>query len=68
MPTLQRLQERRMPLILAKDVYQVFAPQEYKEILDGLSPRGLSVHLAAEFVAEGRAIVNYPTASGGACP
>jgi hypothetical protein len=57
MPTLQRLQERRMPLILAKDVYQGFTLQEYKEILDGLSPRGLSVHLAAESVAEGRAVM-----------
>jgi hypothetical protein len=56
-PTLQRLQERRMPLILAKDVYQGFTLQEYKEILDGLSPRGLSVHLAAESVAEGRAVM-----------
>jgi hypothetical protein len=44
-----------MPLILAKGIYQGFTTKEYKETLDGLSPRGLSVHLAAESVAQGRA-------------
>jgi hypothetical protein len=43
-----------MPLILAKDVYAGFTLAEYQEIFDGLSPRGLSVHLKAESVEEGR--------------
>lgn len=57
MPTLRRLQARSVPLILAKDVYQGFTLAEYKEILDNLSPRGLSVHLKAESVEEGRAVM-----------
>jgi hypothetical protein len=57
MPTLQRLQARRMPLILAKDVYEGFTLDEYVQILDGLSPRGLSVHLKAESVEEGCAVM-----------
>jgi len=57
MPTLQRLQERRMPLILAKDVYEGFTLEEYREILDGLSPRGLSVHLKAGSIDEGREVM-----------
>jgi hypothetical protein len=58
MPVLQRLQARRMPLILAKDVYEGFALEEYREILDGLSPRGLSVHLKATSIAQGRAVMD----------
>jgi hypothetical protein len=46
MPTLRQLQARGMPLVLAKDVYAGFTLAEYDEILDGLSPAGLSVHLA----------------------
>ncbi len=57
MPTLQRLQARRMPLILAKTVYEGFSLDEYREILDGLSPRGLSVHLKADSVEEGQAVM-----------
>ena len=57
MPVLQCLQERRMPLILAKDVYEGFTLGEYEQILDGLSPRGLSVHLKAGSVEEGRAVM-----------
>jgi len=57
MPTLRRLQARKMPLILAKDVYEGFSLEEYDEILDGLSPRGLSVHLKADSVEEGRAVM-----------
>ena len=57
MPTLRRLQERRVPLILAKDVYQGFTLAEYAEIMDSLSPRGLSVHLKAESVEEGRDVM-----------
>ena len=57
MPVLQRLQARRMPLILAKDVYEGFSLEEYEQILDGLSPRGLSVHLNAASVEEGRAVM-----------
>ena len=57
MPTLQRLQAKKMPLILAKDVYAGFSLEEYREILDALSPRGLSVHLKADSVEEGRAVM-----------
>jgi hypothetical protein len=57
MPTLQRLQAGRVPMILAKDVYQGFTLEEYREILDGLSPQGLSIHLKAESVDEGRAMM-----------
>jgi hypothetical protein len=59
MPTLQRLQAQKMPLVLAKDVYEGFTLEEYDEILAGLSPRGLSVHLKAESVAEGQAVMEY---------
>lgn len=57
MPTLQRLQAYKVPLILARDVYQGFTLAEYAEILDGLLPRGLSVHLKAQSVEEGRAVM-----------
>jgi hypothetical protein len=57
MPVMQRLQARGTPLILAKDVYQGFSLQEYDEIMDGLSPRGLSIHLAADSAAGGRAVM-----------
>ena len=57
MPTLQRLQARKMPLILAKDVYAGFSLEEYREILDGLSPAGLSVHLNTSSVEEGREVM-----------
>lgn len=57
MPTLRRLQARKMPLILARDVYAGFSLEEYREILDGLSPAGLSVHLKAESVEEGQAVM-----------
>jgi hypothetical protein len=57
MPVMQRLQAKGMPLILAKTVYQGFSLTEYEEILDGLSPRGLSVHLAATSVKEGKDIM-----------
>lgn len=57
MPTLQRLQARQVPLILAKDVYQGFSLAEYAEIMDGLSPHGLSVHLGAESVEQGRDVM-----------
>jgi len=57
MPTLQRLQRQGVSLILAKDVYQGFSLEEYDEILASLSPRGLSVHVAADSVEEGRAVM-----------
>lgn len=57
MPTLRRLQALRMPLILAKDVYAGFTLEEYREIMDSLSPRGLSVHLRAESIEEGRRVM-----------
>jgi hypothetical protein len=59
MPTLRRLQDRRVPLILTKDTYAGFSLDEYDEILENLSPRGLSVHLKADSVAEGRAVMAY---------
>ena len=59
MPVMRRLQARSMPLILAKDVYEGFSLAEYDEILDGLSPRGLSVHLKADSVDEGLAVMDY---------
>jgi len=58
MPTLQRLQAAGVPLILAKTVYEGFSLDEYDEILDGLRPRGLSVHLAADSVDAGRAVMD----------
>jgi hypothetical protein len=53
-PTLRRLQEKGMPLILAKEVYRGFSMEEYRLMLENLSPRGLSVHLQADSLAEGR--------------
>ncbi|MGQ9556289.1 MAG: hypothetical protein ACUVWR_19480 [Anaerolineae bacterium] len=64
MPVLRRLQARGMPLILAKTVYDGFTMEEYAEILDGLSPRGLSVHLDAKSVDEGRAVMAYVRSVG----
>lgn len=59
MPTMQRLQAQGVPLVLAKDVYEGFTWDEYEEILEGLSPRGLSVHLKADSVAEGREVMAH---------
>ena len=64
MPVLRRLQERGTPLILAKDVYQGFSLEEYDEILEGLSPRGLSVHLAAGSAEEGRQVMDAVRSRG----
>ena len=58
-PTLRRLQAGKMPLILAKDVYEGFTLEEYAEIMDGLSPAGLMVHLKADTVEEGRAVMAH---------
>jgi hypothetical protein len=57
LPVLRQLQQQRMPLILARDVYQGFSLEEYAEIMDALSPRGLSVHMRADSVEEGRAVM-----------
>ncbi len=62
MPVLRRLQERRMPLILAKTVYEGLTLEEYREILDSLSPNGLSVHLKAASIEEGREVMANVTA------
>ena len=59
MATLQRLQARKMPLVLAKDVYEGFSLEEYEQIMDGLSPCGLSVHLKADSLEEGRAVMAH---------
>jgi hypothetical protein len=48
-----------MPLILAKDVYEGFSLDEYEEILDRLSPRGLSIHLKADSAKEGQAVMAH---------
>ena len=68
MPTLQRLQARRVPLILTKDAYAGFSLDEYDEILENLSPRGLSVHLKADSVAEGQAVMAYVEEAATSCP
>jgi len=57
LPTLRALQARRVPLVLAKDVYEGFNLEEYAEILDGLSPDGLSVHLKAVDLDEARHVM-----------
>ena len=59
MPTMQRLQARGVPLILAKDSFEGFSLEEYEEILDGLSPDGLCVHLRANSIEEGRSVMAY---------
>jgi len=67
LPTLQRLQARNAPLILAKDVYEGFTLAEYDEILDGLSPRGLLVQLKAEGIEEGREVMARVREMGARC-
>lgn len=56
-PTLKKLQEKNVPLILAKDVYQGFALEEYQLIVENLSPRGLSIHMKAGSIDEGREVL-----------
>lgn len=56
---LRRLQAARMPLVLAKGVREGFSLAEYEQIMDSLSPRGLSVHLRADSVAEGQEVMAY---------
>ncbi len=65
LPTLQRLQARHMPLILAKDVYVGFSLDEYREIMDSLPPAGLSVHLRADSIQEGRSVMAQVRALAG---
>jgi len=57
LPVLRKLQSLKMPLILCKYVEEGFTMEEYKEILDGLSSKGLSVHLKAGSVEEGREVM-----------
>ena len=57
LPVLKSLQEKRMPLVLAKTVYEGFTLEEYAEIRSGLSRRGLSVHLKADSEAEACAVM-----------
>ncbi len=52
-PTLRKLQALKMPLILAKEVYQGFTLEEYSLILENLSSAGLSIHLRADSIDEG---------------
>jgi hypothetical protein len=59
MPTMQWLQARGVPLILGKDSFEGFTLEEYEEILDGLSSRGLCVHLKADSIEEGRSVMAY---------
>ncbi len=58
LPILRKLQAQKMPLILAKDVYEGFSLEEYAEILEELSPRGLSVHLKASSLEEAQAVMD----------
>jgi hypothetical protein len=57
LPTLRRLQEHNMPIIINKYVEEGFTLAEYEEILDGLSPRGLCVQLKADTIEEGQAVM-----------
>ena len=57
LPVLRRLQAKKMPLILAKEVYTGFSLEEYAWIIDHLSPSGLSVHLQAGSIEEGQAVM-----------
>ncbi|MEA3334674.1 MAG: hypothetical protein U9R25_02120 [Chloroflexota bacterium] len=59
MPTLRKLQALKMPLILAREVFFGFSLDEYEEIMDGLSPAGLMVHMKADSVEEGRGVMAY---------
>jgi hypothetical protein len=54
---LRRLQEKKMPLVLAKEVYTGFSIEEYSWIIGNLSPRGLSVHLQAGSIEEGQVVM-----------
>ena len=56
-PVLRKLQEKKMPLILTKEVYQGFSMEEYRFILENLSPGGLSVHLQVGSIEEGQAVM-----------
>ena len=56
-PVLRRLQAMKMPLILTQEVYQGFSMDEYRLILENLSPAGLSVHLQAGSITEGQALM-----------
>ncbi|MFN8007550.1 MAG: hypothetical protein U0V70_11100 [Terriglobia bacterium] len=51
-PILQRIQARQKALILSKDLYENFTLEEYREILNGLSPRGLCVWLDGQSVEQ----------------
>lgn len=57
LPVLRKLQSLKVPLILCKYFDEGFTLEEYKEILDGLSSKGLSVHLKAGSVEEGREVM-----------
>jgi len=56
LPVFAALQARRMPLVIAKDIYRGFSLGEYAEILELLSPAGLAVHLGADSVDEGATV------------
>jgi hypothetical protein len=62
MPTLQRLQALDRPLILAKDVYQGFSLAEYEELMAGLRPNGLRLHVNAPSLEDAREIFQRLTA------
>lgn len=59
MPALRRLQALKMPIILAREVYFGFTLEEFDEIMDGLSPNGLMIHMKADSIEEGRAVMSY---------
>lgn len=56
-PILKNLQKMKMPLVIAKDIYDGFTLKEYDEILEMLSPDGLSVHLGAGSIEEANEII-----------
>jgi hypothetical protein len=59
LPTLRRVQERGKPIIIDAYAEEGFSLDQYEHILEVLSPRGLSVHLKAGSVEEGREVMEY---------
>jgi hypothetical protein len=57
MPVLQRIQQHGKGLILSRDLYQNFTLDEFDDIVDVLSPRGLCVWLDAHSIEEAQAVL-----------
>jgi hypothetical protein len=56
-PVLQRIQNHHKSLILSKDLYENFTLEEYDEIIQSLSPRGLCVWLDGRTAQEAQEIL-----------